>query len=108
MCPRVAQGDLPPFETLDDVPPMAQGEGLPTLTFGNAEEHFLDPLETLTFVDRIAAVNYAKLAVVQRLFRRTPAAAGGASLLQVARLVGESRSGFPGRHARQWASPGTS
>lgn len=64
------QGNLPAFETL-----------------ANVEEHFLDPLETRTFTDRIAAANYAKLSVVQHFLARTPGEAGGGSLRQVARIV---------------------
>ncbi|GIX46165.1 MAG: LPS-assembly protein LptD [Candidatus Tectimicrobiota bacterium] len=50
--PAVPQDDLPAFDTLD------------------AAQHFLDPLQTLPFVDRIAAASYAKLALVQHFFAR--------------------------------------
>lgn len=68
--PAREQGNLPAFETLT-----------------NADEYFLDPLETRTFVDRIAAVNYAKLAVVQHFLARTSTETGVGSLRQVARIV---------------------
>jgi LPS-assembly protein len=48
--PRVNQNDIPPFETL------------------NEAQHFLDPLEDLTLVDRIAAANYVKVSLINSLF----------------------------------------
>lgn len=67
--PHVAQGDLPAFDTLE------------------AETHFLDPLETLSLIDRIAATNYAKFSLVQRLLRLATTASGTRQLREVARLI---------------------
>ena len=53
--PEVDQDDLPAHETLD------------------AGEHALDPLETLTLLDRIGPANYVKLRLVNRFFVRSAA-----------------------------------
>lgn len=50
--PAVTQADIPPFEALDEA------------------VHFLDPLENLTLIDRIRAANYAKVSLVNRLYRQ--------------------------------------
>ena len=50
--PEVDQDDLPAYETLDE------------------REHFLDPLETLTLLDRIGPANYVKLRLANRFFVR--------------------------------------
>jgi lipopolysaccharide assembly outer membrane protein LptD (OstA) len=52
--PRLDQGDIPPFETLDEA------------------QHFLDPLEDFTLIDRMNPVNYAKIWFIHRAFTRTP------------------------------------
>ena len=51
--PEVDQDDLPAYETLD------------------ANEHALDPLETLTLLDRIGPANYVKLRLGNRFFARS-------------------------------------
>ncbi len=48
--PRVGQGDLPGFETLDEA------------------LHLLDPIEAIPLIDRVAAANYVKLSFEHRLF----------------------------------------
>ncbi|MGQ4807322.1 LPS-assembly protein LptD [Candidatus Entotheonellaceae bacterium PAL068K] len=48
--PEVDQDDIPPFEVL------------------NQDEHFLDPLETDSLVDRILPANYVKVLLSSRLF----------------------------------------
>ena len=53
--PEVDQDDLPAYETLD------------------ADEHVLDPLETLTLLDRIGPANYVKLRLANRFFARSAA-----------------------------------
>ncbi len=50
--PEVDQDDLPAYETLDE------------------REHFLDPLETLTLLDRVGPANYVKLRLANRFFVR--------------------------------------
>jgi len=67
--PRVDQGDLPAFDALDEA------------------THFLDPLETVTLVDRMAAANYAKVSLVNRLFARGVWGLAGGQVQEVARLV---------------------
>jgi LPS-assembly protein len=64
--PAVGQGDLPPFAALDE-----------TL-------HFLDPLETLTLLDRIQPANYARLALINRVYTHGLGSPG--SVQEVARL----------------------
>ena len=51
--PEVDQDELPAYETLD------------------ANEHALDPLETLTLLDRIGPANYVKLRLANRFFARS-------------------------------------
>ena len=53
--PEVDQDDLPAYDTLD------------------AGEHVLDPLETLTLLDRIGPANYVKLRMGNRFFARSAA-----------------------------------
>ena len=65
--PRVDQDDLPAFDTLD------------------ATQHFLDPFETATLIDRIAAANYAKISLVNRLFAQ--GMWGAQTLREVGRVV---------------------
>jgi LPS-assembly protein len=67
--PRVQQDDLPPFETL------------------NAAQHFLDPLETLTLVDRMTAAHYAKITLVNRLFAMYGGQPERPGVREVVRLV---------------------
>lgn len=67
--PRVDQGDLPAFEALDEA------------------THFLDPLETVTLVDRMAAANYAKVSLVNRLFAHGVWGLAPGQMQEVARLV---------------------
>lgn len=67
--PHVSQRLLPPFEALDE------------------DRHFLDPLETLSLIDRIAAANYTKVSLVNRLFAHTANAAGARSLREVAQFT---------------------
>lgn len=67
--PRVRQDDLPPFDALDEA------------------RHFLDPLETLTLVDRIPAANYAKISLVNRLFAMHVGQPERPGVREVARLV---------------------
>jgi hypothetical protein len=62
--PEVEQDDVPPFETLDE------------------QVHLLDPLETFTLIDRIAAANYTRVSLFNTLLAQQ---AGG--MRQVARLV---------------------
>jgi lipopolysaccharide assembly outer membrane protein LptD (OstA) len=52
--PRLDQDDVPAFERLDEA------------------QHFLDPLEDFTLIDRIDPVNYAKIWFIHRAFTRTP------------------------------------
>lgn len=67
--PRVSQSDLPGFETLDEA------------------VHFLDPIEAIPLIDRVAAANYARLSFEHRLFAQGIAWAGGGQVAEVARLV---------------------
>jgi hypothetical protein len=67
--PRVKQGDLPAFEALDET------------------AHFLDPLETMTLVDRMAAVHYAKVSLINRLFAHGVWGQAPGQVQEVARLV---------------------
>lgn len=67
--PVVRQHHIPPFETLDET------------------QHFLDPLETYTLIDRIQAANYAKFALVHRLYVQGNTASGTRSVREVARLI---------------------
>jgi hypothetical protein len=67
--PYVNQDNVPPFETLDEA------------------EHFLDPLETWTLVDRINAANYMKVAVVNRFFVQGTSTSPARNLREVARLT---------------------
>lgn len=67
--PAVQQKAIPPIETL------------------NEAEHFLDPLETFTLVDRIRPANYAKLTLVNRLYAQATGPTGVRSVREVARLL---------------------
>jgi LPS-assembly protein len=67
--PAVPQRDIPPFETLDE------------------EQHLLDPLETQTLIDRIAATNYAKVSLVHRLYTLGSGQSDRVSIQEVLRLV---------------------
>lgn len=67
--PRVSQGDLPGFETLDEA------------------VHLLDPIEAMPLIDRVRAANYARLSFEHRLFAQGIAWAGGGQVTEVARLV---------------------
>ena len=76
--PEVDQDDLPAYETLD------------------ANEHALDPLETLTLLDRIGPANYVKLRLANRFFVAQRSGAntrGGPS---------DRRAGFSRRGRRSW------
>jgi LPS-assembly protein len=67
--PNVPQRDIPPFETLDE------------------EQHLLDPLETQTLIDRIAAINYAKVSLVHRLYALGSGSSERVSIREVLRFV---------------------
>ncbi len=67
--PEVDQSNLPPFETLDEA------------------QHLLDPLETSTLIDRIAAANYVKISLLNRLFAQAQGRAAPGRLQEVGRLV---------------------
>jgi LPS-assembly protein len=63
--PETDQDDLPAYETLD------------------ANEHVLDPLETLTLLDRIGPANYVKLRLSNRFFVRN----GAGQIREAAHLI---------------------
>ena len=67
--PPVGQGDIPPFETLDEA------------------VHFLDPLETFTLNDRITAANYAKVSLINRVFLQGISATAPRSVQEVAHIA---------------------
>ncbi len=67
--PRVSQGELPGFETLDEA------------------VHLLDPIEATPLIDRVQAANYARLSFEHRLFAQGVAWAGKGQVTEVARLV---------------------
>lgn len=67
--PQVAQDDIPPFEVLDEA------------------QHFLDPFENMTLVDRIVAVNYVKLSLVNRLFARRARGSAYVGAQEIIRFV---------------------
>ena len=79
--PEVDQEDLPAYETLD------------------ANEHALDPLETLTLLDRIGPANYVKLRLANRFFARSKAG----QIHEAAHLIVAQGfhvgDGAPGEHA---------
>ena len=79
--PEVDQDDLPAYETLD------------------ANEHVLDPLETLTLLDRIGPANYVKLRLSNRFFVRN----GAGQIREAAHLIVAQGfhvgDGGPGEHA---------
>ena len=79
--PEVDQDDLPAYETLD------------------ANEHVLDPLETLTLLDRIGPANYVKLRLGNRFFVRN----GAGQVREAAHLIVAQGfhvgDGSPGEHA---------
>ena len=79
--PEADQDDLPAYETLDTT------------------EHVLDPLETLTLLDRIGPANYVRLRLANRVYSRR--ATG--QLREVAHLVVAQgfhvRDGRPGERA---------
>jgi LPS-assembly protein len=77
--PQVRQDNLPPFEIL------------------NETQQFLDPLETLTLLDRITAANYAKISLLNRLFATHEGQAERPALREVARLA--ISQGFDAREA---------
>ena len=81
--PESDQDDLPAYETLDAI------------------EHVLDPLETLTLLDRIGPANYVKLRLANRFFARS--AAG--QIHEAAHLIVaqgfHAGDGRPGEHAGQ-------
>jgi LPS transport system D len=79
--PRVQQDTIPPFEILDET------------------RQFLDPLETLTLLDRITAANYAKISFVNRLFATNAGQAERPALREIARLV--ISQGFDAREATE-------
>lgn len=63
--PETDQGDLPAYETLDTT------------------EHVLDPLQTLTLLDRVGPANYARLRLANRLYTRS----GTGQLREAAHLI---------------------
>jgi hypothetical protein len=65
----VAQGDIPPFEALDE------------------EVHFLDPLEDFTLLDRIRAANYAKVSLLNRFYTQGLGDTVPRNVQEVARLI---------------------
>jgi LPS-assembly protein len=67
--PAVEQGDIPPFDTLDEA------------------VHFLDPLENFTLIDRITAANYAKASLINRVFTHGVTATAPRSVQEVARII---------------------
>ncbi len=67
--PRISQGNLPGFETLDET------------------VHLLDPVEAIPLIDRVRAANYARLSFEHRLFAQGIAWAGKGQVAEVARLV---------------------
>jgi LPS-assembly protein len=67
--PDVDQDDVPPFETLDE------------------QMHFLDPLETFTLIDRIAAANYVRVSLLNTLFVQSGYGIAGGETREVAQLV---------------------
>ena len=79
--PEVDQDNLPAYETLD------------------ANEHALDPLETLTLLDRIGPANYVKLRLSNRFFARN----GAGQIREAAHLIVAQGfhvgDGGPGEHA---------
>ena len=79
--PESDQDDLPAYEVLDP------------------HEHALDPLETLTLLDRIGPANYVKLRLANRFFARS--AAG--QIREAAHLIVaqgfHAGDGAPGEHA---------
>lgn len=79
--PEMDQDDLPAYDTLD------------------TSEHVLDPLETLTLLDRIGPANYVKLRLANRFFARS--AAG--QIREAAHLIVAQGfhvgDGAPGEHA---------
>jgi LPS-assembly protein len=79
--PETDQDDLPAYETLD------------------ANEHVLDPLETLTLLDRIGPANYVKLRLSNRFFVRN----GAGQIREAAHLIVAQGfhvgDGGPGEHA---------
>ena len=86
--PEVDQDDLPTYETLD------------------ANEHVLDPLETLTLLDRIGPANYVKLRLSNRFFVRN----GAGQIREAAHLIVAQGfhvgDGGPGEHAGEMGSLG--
>ncbi len=67
--PDVPQRDIPPFEVLDEA------------------QHFLDPIETQTLIDRITAANYAKVSLVHRLYALGAGQSGRVGIQEVLRFV---------------------
>ena len=53
--------------------PEANQDDLPAYEVLNPHEHVLDPLETLTLLDRIGPANYVKLRLANRFFARSAA-----------------------------------
>jgi LPS-assembly protein len=85
--PEVEQDDLPAYDTLD------------------AHEHALDPLETLTLLDRVGPANYVKLRLANRFFVRSRAG----QIREAAHLVIAQGfhvgGGAPGEHAGNTGGP---
>ena len=81
--PETDQDDLPAYDTLD------------------AAEHGLDPLQTLTLLDRIGAANYVRLRLANYLYTRR----GAANLREAARVIVSqgfhAGDGLPGERAGQ-------
>lgn len=79
--PEAAQNDLPAYDTLD------------------ANEHVLDPLETLTLLDRIGPANYVKLRLANHFFAHN----GSGQIHEAAHLIVAQGfhvgDGGPGEHA---------
>jgi hypothetical protein len=67
--PYVPQSDIPPFETLDEA------------------QHFLDPLETQTLIDRVEAANYAKVSWINRLYAHGSGNSETVGIQEVLRFV---------------------
>jgi hypothetical protein len=67
--PTVFQDGVPPFDALDE------------------DIHFLDPLNDFTLIDRIRAVNYAKISLSNRLYAQGLESAGSRSVREVAHLI---------------------
>ena len=63
--PRREQDDIPAFDTLDEA------------------QHFLDPFENDTLLDRIAAANYVKVLFINRLYTHNAAQGGLQEMMRV-------------------------